>query len=155
MCEAYLVLGEITSELTISLVEIVSLAIPEEIEKLLLGILIDYLVNIIIDIDLGSRVHYCLYLIDKLAELKPLGMGNLLKGYLPVYQSDDIELRRILVRYAPHTQILGPLYLILLHMPLYELYEVGSITFCLPYAYSGNVLQLFYRYRIGRGHGLK
>ena len=48
MGKAYLILREVVAELTERVIEIVGLTVPEEIEKLLLRVFIDYIIDILI-----------------------------------------------------------------------------------------------------------
>lgn len=134
---------------------IVGFALTEVLEDLVNLVVVEYLLDEIVDVDLRSAIDDSLNLAQHIAELYVHGYGKVVEHQFLVDALYDLYLVERLVGYGSDEDILYSLNLVVLAILLDEAEEGFAVTLSLTHADARYVEQVFLGDRVGGSHCLK
>lgn len=87
------------------LVEVVVFVLLEVVEQFFLRVFVDNIVDIVVDVDLCSGIHYAFDVVKQFGEFEPFGFRYLWEWDFAVNELNDEKFGGTLVRYRADAEI--------------------------------------------------
>ena len=135
--------------------DVVAVGVAEVVHDVLLGIGLEHIIEVVVDVELGAAHHDALELREQVGQAQVLAAGDAFERDALIDVLDDMHLVHALVHHVPHGDLGLPFDIVLLDVLGDELHEGLPEFLRLARAHAGDLRELVDGDRVAHGHLLE